>query len=525
MNGGCVTKINNINNQNFTPVLEQQTLIEPIGTSQSLVLQGKSHYSQASNKAYLLSKQKERSLFYESHLTSDSILSKFSSLLMPPKRQLCQDNQEDNLHYLNSALAFTSRQKTNCPEEPSFWTQAGYAALSIVLFPLALTGCADASEDSDEYYPDYDDNEQTHPINADKDNDGYCSDIALSTCYSKDKPEDCNDFDSDIHPYAKETRSDGIDQNCNGMKDEDLDQDGYSIAEFDCNDEDASFFPGTGCDFTPGADICDHDKDGYPKLQCKSYYDVADCDDEDPEKYPGHGGCSIDVCDVDKDGYLSDKCIGGDDCNDKSKFIHPGAKEIDNNGVDMDCDGKDNAPIDKIDLSVCDKDNDGYLWVNCKNGTDCDDNNKDVNPGSSKVEYCGSTQDFNCDGKTDSDCCLPDSGVIELPVQSAPNSWWFQSCDYIEGHKKDLVCFDKDGDVDLFSFKAISSGEYTIMRSDCKPGPNTMSTCVYKVNEFGNKLGQETCNTTYVTVEKGQTYRIKATGSYGPYGIAVRTLP
>ncbi|WP_397363104.1 putative metal-binding motif-containing protein [Olleya sp. R77988] len=75
---------------------------------------------------------------------------------------------------------------------------------------------------------------------------------------------DCNDSDINVHPYATENTTDGIDNNCNGYVDvvyyyQDVDGDGFgdsndagttvnfagsSINRTDCDDGDASIFPG-----------------------------------------------------------------------------------------------------------------------------------------------------------------------------------------------------------------------------------------------------------------------------------------
>lgn len=59
--------------------------------------------------------------------------------------------------------------------------------------------------------------------------------------------------------------------------------------------------------------------------------------------------------DADGDGYAS-IATGGDDCNDNSKHVHPGAADVCDDGKDMDCDGYD-CKYNGICLSllVCNK--------------------------------------------------------------------------------------------------------------------------------------------------------------------------
>jgi len=49
-----------------------------------------------------------------------------------------------------------------------------------------------------------------------------------------------------------------------------------------------------------------------------------------------------------------------------------------------------------------DSDEDGYYVSGCTGGTDCNDNNANINPGASEV--CGNSVDDDCDGSTDEGC-------------------------------------------------------------------------------------------------------------------------
>ena len=94
----------------------------------------------------------------------------------------------------------------------------------------------------------------------------------------------------------------------------DIDADGYTVNEGDCDDNDASIHPGA-------IEICG---DGIDQ----------DCDGRDLE-------CTPDPADIDNDGDGYTENDG--DANDNDATIFPGAIEICGDGIDQDCDGADLA--------------------------------------------------------------------------------------------------------------------------------------------------------------------------------------
>lgn len=128
---------------------------------------------------------------------------------------------------------------------------------------------------------------------------------------------DCDDADPAAYPGATEVPYDGVDQDCDGQDEVDLDGDGYPAVEVadgsDCEDGDSSVYPGATEVPYDGVD--------------------QDCD-------------GADLVDADGDGFVGTE-VGGDDCDDGNSGVNGGAREVIDNGADDDCDGT----IDEI--TVC----------------------------------------------------------------------------------------------------------------------------------------------------------------------------
>ncbi len=179
--------------------------------------------------------------------------------------------------------------------------------------------------------------------------------------------------------------------------DVDNDGDGYSENDGDCDDADPDKYPGApelcndeddDCDGLVPADESE-DLDGDGAIGCE------DCDDADP---------AMNLVDGDFDGWST--CTG--DCDDTTSTVSPGAMET-CNGVDDDCDGNispDEFADDDVDgylaCEDCDDndaaanhdDVDGDYATTCDG--DCDDFNPQVYPGA--IDTPGDGVDSNCDG-------------------------------------------------------------------------------------------------------------------------------
>ncbi|MFT4976042.1 MAG: hypothetical protein ACI8S6_001937 [Myxococcota bacterium] len=198
--------------------------------------------------------------------------------------------------------------------------------------------------------------EETVDSPFDADEDGFF-DAANPGCAATYAPEylDCSDRDPDISPGRGEVTCDGLDNDCDELTPDSLDQDddGYSDCD-ECDDSNADVNPGRAEVACDGID--------------------NDCDDltEDAEDFDGDGW---------------DSC---EDCDDDDIYQSPGLDEIDCNGIDDDCDEltEDAEDYDGDGASVCDD--------------DCDDDDDERSP--LFEEACDDDIDNNCDGEVDEAC-------------------------------------------------------------------------------------------------------------------------
>ncbi len=247
---------------------------------------------------------------------------------------------------------------------------------------------------------------------ADLDSDGYVdiySDTLaceLPTGYVFDST-DCNDLNPGIHPTLTDFCN-AIDDNCNGLTDEDatfvtyfadvdgdnygdifndsiacFELEGYVINNEDCNDLNAEINPAT-------SEIC-NDIDENCNIEVDEGLTIYTLyADVDGDTY-GNPDAAVDTCIETIAGYVNNSL----DCNDTIATIYPGATEL-CNYLDDDCDGLADENLTYI-LSYQNNDDDAFGnplidSLSCElpagyveDNTDCDDTNPDIFPGATEI--------------------------------------------------------------------------------------------------------------------------------------------
>ncbi len=243
--------------------------------------------------------------------------------------------------------------------------------------PLDGTGCFDGVDTDCDGHIDAMDSD-CHPY-SDQDGDGYCplgvdlSDPKDQDCTdpgeSRETTQDCLDSDPSFGPGVQENCVDGEDNNCDGALDEDdpqcvstqdLDADGFCPRGTDLNGDGNCTGPGEN----RGHDCDDQDptiNSGAPEDTVPLCKDGADndCDGKTDRKSPSCG-LFIDndqdgFCERGKDANFNFTCLdsgeqtSASDCDDTTKLAFPGRREICDDGIDNDCNGK----VDALDFNVC----------------------------------------------------------------------------------------------------------------------------------------------------------------------------
>ncbi|MDP2312039.1 MAG: putative metal-binding motif-containing protein [Pseudomonadota bacterium] len=356
------------------------------------------------------------------------------------------------------------------------------------IHPGAAETCDGVDEDCDTVV----DNDVGTAWYTDADEDGY-GDLATEQLACEQPANtvadatDCDDTSATFNPSATEDCADPTDYNCDGSVGyEDGDLDG-AAACLECNDGDATVYPGAAEACNGVDDNCDGvvdegagtifyldaDGDGFGDAATTGTACTApegyvanadDCDDTNPGINPAVVENCDDPTDYNCDGSVGYADDDGDgvaaceDCNDADAAVNPSATEV-CNLVDDDCDGSADED-DAADAGTWyyDADSDGYgrssrSTVSCDapadyvaSGDDCDDLDDAVYPAA--TETCDG-EDDDCDGDVDEDDAVD------------PATWYADSDD------------DGYGDADLYVLACDAPSAYVANATDCDDGAAT----------------------------------------------------
>ncbi len=344
-----------------------------------------------------------------------------------------------------------------------------------------------------------------------------------STPYTSLNNKDCNDSDASVYPGSVAEVRNGLDDNCNGKIDEgttayDDDGDGFcevppcvnsSATKADCDDANAAVKPTAS---ETCADAIDNDCDGLANEQnataCKNFnldadhdgFGIAtkqcwcgpsgdytatnstDCSDTNPNANPSapevldgvDNNCNgkkdegTTAYDDDGDGYCEQPpCTNTSstkvDCDDAAFAVKPGATETCADAIDNDCDGLTNEQnATSCKNYYADVDADGYGSTTSKQcwcapggpgfssltNNDCDDNNANAHPGQTTfftVSRSNNTYDYDCNGSSEklyrgTATCVEDWGGVVCDPNPSTGGWdgsekgcgnsgnWLSSC-------------------------------------------------------------------------------------------------
>ena len=301
---------------------------------------------------------------------------------------------------------------------------------------LLLSGCTWISEE--DYNSDL--------KNVDDDGDG----VTLAD-------GDCNDQNANVSPNMEETWYDGIDSNCSGDNDFDEDKDGYVPIEHE-GKMTTSYVTGVTILPLPGGDCNDQDPASYPEAPDSPYDGIdSDCSGNDDYDQDADGYVPDDYQGLYTENLIDQELLPGGDCNDGDATFNPGQIDSWYDGIDSDCGGENDY----------DRDLDGYAWMGVPSGTDigglqtgdCDDDNDAIFPTQTETWYdgvdsdCGMDDDYDRDG--DGYVYSDYEGLSTTGVPSSGNGL-VGDCDDLdperyEGALERLADATKDYDCDLCS--------------------------------------------------------------------------
>lgn len=275
----------------------------------------------------------------------------------------------------------------------------------------------------------------TYGVDGDTDGDGVADGPKDGDCTdpgeAKDRNAgavDCQEGNAAVAPGLQENCTDLRDNNCNGLIDKadpncfrdreddptdypgdnDQDGDGYCPLGTDLNQDGDCNDPGENL----GSDCDDTRKDVNSGVQenavavcrdgldndCDGRADLADTDPEDCALFLDQDGDTY--CPRGRDNNFNGRCLeggeqnGASDCDDTTPLAFPGRREVCDDGLDNDCNGK----ADAFDADVCECSEDAQ----CNDATTCDE-------GTCRNRHCVIPEETSC--SPDAGPSDPDGGM------------------------------------------------------------------------------------------------------------------
>jgi len=248
----------------------------------------------------------------------------------------------------------------------------------------------DCDGEVDDGYPDTDGDGVKNCLDPDDDNDGVADDA------------DCKPLDVAVYPGAEELCN-GLDDNCNDLKDEGFD-------DFDSDDLKDCYDPDDDNDGDPDVTDCapfDATRGHTIKETCDGVDN--DCDEVADEGFPDTDADGVKNClDTDDD---NDGDADATDCKPLDKNINQFAQEL--------CDGKDNNCNGAIDEGF--PNNDGDTLKDCMDGDDDNDGDPDVTDCAPFDETVGHSIFEKCNGKDDDCDGAVDEGFADYDLDGDPD--------------------------------------------------------------------------------------------------------